>query len=248
MKQALIEGADRLPNVRAAEQGAGKINLARSAAILKSYAPRLSAFPAVLNLTDCPYMWPHCEQPLFARGAPLMLNVTLLNGMGPTGRVVGSPTFTMSASGGGAGGGGNDGGGPPPPPPLEVRFEHSERLYPWSGHLAVFVHVADSPAARRFDGVVQGEIEVVGRVAEGGGRGRRTGGARARRALVSSSPPPEARRRATSTVTIPLVARVVPTPPRASAPLGPAPLGAVPSVVPAAGLAVGEARRAGLAR
>lgn len=213
MKQALIEGADRLPNVRAAEQGAGKINLARSAAILKSYAPRLSAFPAVLNLTDCPYMWPHCDQPLFARGAPLMLNVTLLNGMGPTGRVVGSPTFTMSASGGGARGGGNDGGGPPPPPPLEVRFEHSERLYPWSGHLAVFVHVADSPAARRFDGVVRGEIEVTvasPRAAVGDG-GRRGAGARGSR---RSSPPPEARDELTSTVTIPLVARVVPTPPR----------------------------------
>ena len=34
MKQALLEGADPLPGVRAAEQGAGKLNLAASAAIL----------------------------------------------------------------------------------------------------------------------------------------------------------------------------------------------------------------------
>ncbi len=35
MKQALIEGAERLPNLNLYEQGAGKLNLHRSMAILK---------------------------------------------------------------------------------------------------------------------------------------------------------------------------------------------------------------------
>ena len=202
MKQALVEGADRLPNVRAAEQGAGKINLARSAVVLKNYKPRLSAFPAVLNLTDCPYLWPHCEQPLFARGAPLMLNVTLLNGMGPTGRVVGSPTFTLQ------------GGDKNLSPLLEVRFEHSERLYPWSGFLAVYLHVVDSAAARAFDGVVRGEIEVtVASPRAMVGDGDRRGGKKSSASLSSSSET-AGDDEITSTVTIPVVARVVPTPPR----------------------------------
>lgn len=210
MKQALIEGADRLPDVRAAEQGAGKINLAKSAAVLKAYKPRASAFPAALDLVaDCPYLWPHCEQPLFARGSPLMLNVTLLNGMGPTGRVVGEPTFTMLSDSGGGDGGNKKSSPSPPDGLLEVRFEHSHRLYPWSGFLAVYVHVADSPAARAFDGVVRGEIEVTvasPRAMVGDGDRRRKKG--------STSSENEDDDEITSTVTIPLVARVVPTPPR----------------------------------
>ena len=220
MKQALIEGADRLPNVRAAEQGAGKINLSKSAAVLKSYRPRASAFPAALNLTDCPYLWPHCEQPLFARGAPLMLNVTLLNGMGPTGRVVGSPTFTLVKEQQGDGGSGGKNPPMPPPPPglLEVRFEHSERLYPWSGFLAVYVHVVDSPAARAFDGVVRGEIEVTvasPRAMVGDGDRRKSSKKGSMTSSETGGNEDADEDEVTSTVTIPLVARVVPTPPRA---------------------------------
>jgi len=208
MKQALIEGADRLPNTRAAEQGAGKINLTKSAAILRNYLPRASAFPAALNLTDCPYLWPHCEQPLFSRGAPLMLNVTLLNGMGPTGRVVGEPTFTLSKKSSG-----DSEGKQIPSPLLEVRFEHSRRLYPWSGFLAVYVHVADSPAARAFDGVVQGQIEVViasPRAMVGDGDRRAAAGKKSSFEDDIEDEEDEV----TSTVVIPLIARVVPTPPR----------------------------------
>ena len=53
--------------------------------ILQKYEPRASVVPAHLDLTDCPYMWPHCTQPLYAGAMPLMFNATVLNGMGLTG-------------------------------------------------------------------------------------------------------------------------------------------------------------------
>lgn len=129
MKQALLEGADRLNGPIISEQGAGKLNLLartvqhhplrlllsplyfahhsllplnrlsysphsitphsfpvhihsypirsyppasapnlpqKSYEILSNYTPRASASPASLDLTDCPYMWPFCKQPLYA--------------------------------------------------------------------------------------------------------------------------------------------------------------------------------------
>lgn len=53
--------------------------------ILAKYEPRASVVPAALNLTDCPYAWPFCRQPLYADAMPLIFNATVLNGMGLTG-------------------------------------------------------------------------------------------------------------------------------------------------------------------
>lgn len=53
--------------------------------ILASYVPRASVVPAALNLTDCPYAWPFCRQPLYAGAMPLIFNATVLSGMGLTG-------------------------------------------------------------------------------------------------------------------------------------------------------------------
>lgn len=50
--------------------------------MLLEYRPRASLLPAVLDLTDCPYMWPHCMTPVYAHRLPLLLNTTILNGMG----------------------------------------------------------------------------------------------------------------------------------------------------------------------
>lgn len=50
--------------------------------VLLQYRPRASLLPAVLDLTDCPYMWPHCITPVYASRLPLLLNTTILNGMG----------------------------------------------------------------------------------------------------------------------------------------------------------------------
>ncbi|KAG5052043.1 hypothetical protein JHK85_004583 [Glycine max] len=43
--------------------------------ILKSYKPRASIFPSVLDYTDCPYTWPFCRQPLYA-GAMLVIFIS----------------------------------------------------------------------------------------------------------------------------------------------------------------------------
>lgn len=48
--------------------------------------PSLS--PSYIDLTECPYMWPYCSQPIYYGGMPTIVNVTILNGMGVTGRVV----------------------------------------------------------------------------------------------------------------------------------------------------------------
>jgi membrane-bound transcription factor site-1 protease len=146
MKQAMIEGAKRLRGPNVFEQGAGKIDLLRSADILKAYTPRASAVPASLDLTECAdgYMWPFCAQPLYAGAQALIVNVTLLNGMGVTGWLAGPPVFAPRAGGGGLG------------RHLKVSFTHSERLWPWSGFLGVFVRVAASGADA--SGIAEGTI------------------------------------------------------------------------------------------
>ena len=59
--------------------------LAAAQEVLKSYKPRASVVPAELDLSACPFMWPFCKQPLYARAMPTMVNATVLNGMGLTG-------------------------------------------------------------------------------------------------------------------------------------------------------------------
>ncbi|KAI8470645.1 MAG: hypothetical protein J3K34DRAFT_509177 [Monoraphidium minutum] len=141
MKQALVEGADRLPNLNIFEQGAGRVNLQGSMAVLERYAPRASLVPPRLDFTDCPYMWPHCKQPVYAFGLPLAFNATVLNGMDASGAFAGAPEFEPADEGGKL---------------LEVSFTHSDVLWPWSGFLGVFVEV--SPAAWNFSGVASGDV------------------------------------------------------------------------------------------
>lgn len=126
MKQALVEGAERLPDLNIFEQGAGRVSLAASEAVLASYSPRASLVPARLDLADCPYMWPYCRQPLRAFGLPVAINATVLNGLGATGRFKGVPRFEARDDGGRL---------------LRVTFEHSDVLWPWSGFLAIYIEV-----------------------------------------------------------------------------------------------------------
>lgn len=88
MKQALIASARRLPGVNMFEQGHGKLDLIRAYQILNSYKPQASLSPSYIDLTECPYMWPYCSQPIYYGGMPTIVNVTILNGMGVTGRIV----------------------------------------------------------------------------------------------------------------------------------------------------------------
>ncbi|KIY97835.1 hypothetical protein MNEG_10128 [Monoraphidium neglectum] len=141
MKQALIEGAARLRGRGLYEQGAGRVDMIAAKGILDDYSPRASLFPAKLNFTDCPYMWPHCEQPLYAFRMPLAFNATVLNGLGASGRFARAPRFEAANEAGQL---------------LEVSFTHAEVLWPWSGWLGIFVEV--SPVAWNFSGVAEGEV------------------------------------------------------------------------------------------
>ncbi|EIE27171.1 subtilisin-like protein [Coccomyxa subellipsoidea C-169] len=175
MKQALVEGAVRIPGINLYEQGAGKMNLLNSMEILQKYEPRASVVPAELNFMDCPYMWPFCTQPLYAGAMPLMFNATVLNGMGLTGVFAEEPTFISKNEGGRL---------------LDVRFEHSNLMWPWSGFLALYIRVA--PEGATFKGVATGEV-----------------------ALVIESPPERGeKQKRRSTVKLGIKLEIIPTPPR----------------------------------
>lgn len=88
MKQALVLSAKRLRHGNMFEQGHGKLNLVKAYQFLKNYVPRATLSPSYIDLTECPYMWPYCTQPLYYGAMPTIVNVTILNGMGVTGQVV----------------------------------------------------------------------------------------------------------------------------------------------------------------
>ena len=61
--------------------------------MLAKYKPQASLSPSYIDLTECQYMWPYCTQPLYHTGVPTIVNVTVLNGMGVTGRIVNGPVW-----------------------------------------------------------------------------------------------------------------------------------------------------------
>lgn len=142
MKQALVEGAKRLGSAHRYEQGAGKLDLMVSAAILKSYKPRASVIPSDFDLTTCPYAWPHCKQGIYATMMPLMLNATIANGLGAHGELVEAPRFVPNDGDLGS--------------HLDVRFAFSETIWPYSGYLALYIRVKDS--ATNESGVASGRV------------------------------------------------------------------------------------------
>ena len=85
IKQVLLSSATRLEHVNMFEQGAGKLNLIGAYHHLRAYTPHVSLFPAHIDFTDCPYMWPYCSQPLYHTGLPTIVNVTILNGLAVSG-------------------------------------------------------------------------------------------------------------------------------------------------------------------
>lgn len=44
------------------EQGAGLLRVDAAIQAMRTMGLHVSTYPAELNLTDCPYMWPYCEQ------------------------------------------------------------------------------------------------------------------------------------------------------------------------------------------
>ena len=145
VKQALMASARRLPNVPIFEQGAGKLDLVRSFQILKTYKPQATLSPFYLDFTACPYMWPYCTQPLYHTSIPVIVNVTVLNGMSVTGNIVGKPQWHPYLPENGQ--------------YLDVAITYSEILWPWSGWMAV--HISVSADAAKWEGVAQGHVSVV---------------------------------------------------------------------------------------
>ncbi|KAI8023194.1 Subtilisin-like protease SBT6.1 [Camellia lanceoleosa] len=141
MKQALVEGAAKLSGPNMYEQGAGRVDLLESYEILKSYKPRATIFPSILDYTDCPYSWPFCRQPLYAGAMPVIFNATILNGMGVIGYVESPPTWHPSDEEGNL---------------LSVHFTYSEVIWPWTGYLALHMQIKDEGA--QFSGQIEGNI------------------------------------------------------------------------------------------
>lgn len=75
--------------VRAIEQTERQKNEDPQAQEKRFEGPTAGFFPAFYDLSKkgCPYMWPHCAQPIYLEGLPVILNVTILNPGGAEGRV-----------------------------------------------------------------------------------------------------------------------------------------------------------------
>lgn len=164
VKQVLMASADRLEDANIFEQGAGKLNLVRAYNMMRNYYPQASVIPSYLDLTECPYFWPYCSQPLYSSALPVIFNLTILNGMGVSGvvsaKVIRCKTIIVilnfkiilkskpkwhpsNAENGQY---------------LQMNFSYSEHLWPWSGYLAVRIIVSEEAAD--FSGIVEGKISV----------------------------------------------------------------------------------------
>lgn len=149
IKQALLESAERVPTASIFEQGAGKLNLVGAFEKLQGGRLHASAFPARLDLTDCPYMWPFCTQPLYYGAQPLLVNLTVLNGISVASYFRAEPEWIPERVEPDLGAA----AGPPqqsasePLQILNVRFSYSRLVWPWSGALGVHIDVAQNVTA-----------------------------------------------------------------------------------------------------
>ncbi len=132
MKQLLVESADILPQQRAVEQGMGRLNLLSAFDMLREgkFKPHASVTPPELDLRalNCPYMWPLCAQRMYPGAMPVMANLTVLNGMGLVGTVK-NPVWVPGDNG----------------HLINMRIDHSEVLWPWTGYMAVYMTINDHP-------------------------------------------------------------------------------------------------------
>ena len=121
VKQVLTEGARRLDGPSFFEQGMGELEPAASAALIADFTPHVSALPPTLDLSDCPFMSPYCEQPLFHAARPLALNLTIVNSRCAVSRLQGRPRWVAQHNG----------------HALDVRFSWDATFAPWGGFLGV---------------------------------------------------------------------------------------------------------------
>ena len=124
---------------------------------MASYVPHASAIPSSISLTECELgasasarpsgsdasaaeipAWPWCTQPLFFTAAPVVVNVTILNGVSVHGAIT-NCEFEAAENG----------------QLLDVSFEYGD-LWPWTGWLAVSLSVVE--AATQWQGIAEGSI------------------------------------------------------------------------------------------
>ncbi|MFH4973379.1 hypothetical protein AB6A40_000088 [Gnathostoma spinigerum] len=145
VKQVLVKGATRLSNPASMfEQGAGKVDIVRSFNLMRTYRPSITMIPPYLDFTECPYMWPYCSQPLYAFALPITVNVTIMNGLGVSGKITEAPIWEpfMEENG----------------DLLQVSIDYEAVIWPWSGYMAVSLSV--SPKGKDFEGTASGRISV----------------------------------------------------------------------------------------
>eukprot|EP01114_Cavostelium_apophysatum_P015127 TRINITY_DN4060_c1_g1_i2.p1 TRINITY_DN4060_c1_g1~~TRINITY_DN4060_c1_g1_i2.p1 ORF type:complete len:1010 (+),score=235.23 TRINITY_DN4060_c1_g1_i2:192-3221(+) len=135
MKQVLVGGAERIPGAHIFEQGFGKLNLMYSYELLQNYVPHASCLPSSLDLTSCPYMWPYCTQPIYYSALPLIVNVTVLNGMGVTGEIEAEPVWTPGRNG----------------EWIEIAYNYPEFLWPYGGYLGLRIRVRQDAEDKQGD-------------------------------------------------------------------------------------------------
>ncbi|KAJ0403109.1 hypothetical protein ATCC90586_001287 [Pythium insidiosum] len=156
VKQILLETADRLPSRvdsesfvvqnHIFEQGAGKLNITRATErveeLWRAYVAtanssdtalaRATAFPARIDATDCPYMWPLCSHPLFHSSLPLAFNLTILNPTSLSASLVGPPRWVPKNLAGRY---------------VNVSVASPDLLWPHVGSIGVFLEVTAAGAS-----------------------------------------------------------------------------------------------------
>ncbi|EDW19763.2 uncharacterized protein Dmoj_GI11330 [Drosophila mojavensis] len=124
LKQVLVEGAEKLANYNIFEQGQGKLNLLKSMQLLLSYKPKISLIPSSIDFTSS-YMWPYSSQPLFYGSTAAIVNVTILNGISVTGKIIGQPRWVPDPHNFGR--------------YLNISTSFSMTLWPWTGWMSVYI-------------------------------------------------------------------------------------------------------------
>ena len=186
LKQALTVGAKPVRGANIFEQGAGKLDLLAAFDHLASHLPHVSAIPAVLDLTACPYMWPYCSQELYYSSVPVLINVTLLNSISVSSIILDPPTFTITSPTSPLNSSSSSSSSTHPVPPLlSISFLYSQPLWPWSGYLSLQLTVTHDVSTPTL---VTGLISLTVQSSDG----------------------------TLSPLTLPLRANIIPTPPRAS--------------------------------
>lgn len=141
MKQVLIEGATRLNGSNMFEQGYGKLDILKSLKLLINYQPKVTLTPPNLDMT-ADFMFPYNTQPIYHTMQPIIVNVTILNGIAVMGKVVKVQWDPLEN--------GNL---------LDIAVSHSDELWPWTGWMSV--HIVVNEEGEHFEGIASGSVSII---------------------------------------------------------------------------------------